>query len=53
MLLIFHIINTTQFEKFRIPLENLELQNKFANFVQQIDKSKYIIIIHIPDGVEG
>ena len=32
---------TVNFLKLNIPLPPIDLQNKFANFVQQIDKSKF------------
>ncbi|MCI7646694.1 MAG: restriction endonuclease subunit S, partial [Lactobacillus johnsonii] len=30
-------------KKFEIPIFDLNLQNKFANFVQQVDKSKVAV----------
>ncbi len=35
-------VSKSTISKLRIPLPDIELQNKFASFVQQIDKSKYI-----------
>jgi len=37
-------VSKSTISKLRIPLPEIELQNKFADFVQQIDKSKLIVI---------
>ena len=34
-------------KKFEIPIFDLNLQNKFANFVQQVDKSKFENIVYL------
>ena len=31
-----------EFKKMKVPVPSLELQNEFANFVKQVDKSKFI-----------
>ena len=36
-------------EKIKVPVPSLELQNKFAAFVQQIDKSKFVVKQQIAD----
>jgi type I restriction enzyme S subunit len=36
-------------EKIKVPVPSLELQNKFAAFVQQIDKSKFVVKKQIAD----
>ena len=37
------------FWKFNIPLPPVELQNQFADFVRQVDKSKVVLLKHIED----
>lgn len=36
-------------EKIKVPVPSLELQKQFAAFVQQIDKSKFVVKQQIPD----
>ena len=36
-------VNREQVNGFKLPLPPLDLQNKFAAFVQQIDKSKFVL----------
>ena len=36
-------VSKSTISKMRIPMPKIELQNKFAAFVQQIDKSKFIV----------
>ena len=36
-------VNKVQVESFVLPLPPIELQNQFADFVQQVDKSKSAI----------
>lgn len=36
-------VNKSQVEGFRLPLPPIELQNQFADFVNQVDKSKLVI----------
>lgn len=40
-------VSKSTISKMRIPMPKIELQNKFAAFVQQIDKSKYIILSYL------
>ena len=42
-------INSQELKKMKIPVPPLELQNKFADFVQQIDKSKFVVKQQIAD----
>ena len=37
------IINKTQFSELEVPVFGIELQNQFAAFVEQTDKSKLAI----------
>lgn len=41
-------VNKNQVEGFTLPLPPIEVQNQFADFVKQVDKSKFINII--PEG---
>lgn len=40
-------INATELQKIKIYIPPLSLQNKFANFVQQVDKSKFENIVYL------
>ena len=40
-------VNKTQVEGFSLPLPPIELQNQFAEFIKQIDKSKFVEIIEL------
>lgn len=35
-------LNLSEVKKIRVPLPNIKLQNEFADFVKQVDKSKYV-----------
>ena len=35
-------VSMSEFKKFEVPLPPIELQNQFAEFVKQVDKSKFI-----------
>ncbi len=41
-------IYLNQVKKLQVICPSLEKQNKFADFVHQIDKSKYITLVHFP-----
>lgn len=43
-------VNKKQVEGFTLPLPPMELQNQFADFVKQVDKSKFIDTNIIPKG---
>ena len=36
-------VNKTQVEGFSLPLPPIELQNQFAEFIKQVDKSKFVV----------
>lgn len=42
-------VNKVQIQGFKMPLPPIELQNQFADFVRQVDKSKVVLLKHIED----
>ena len=42
-------INSQELKRLKIPIPPLDLQNQFAAFVQQIDKSKFVVKQQITD----
>ena len=43
------ILNKSDFSKLELPMPPIELQNTFAEFVKQVDKSKFIVQKQIED----
>ena len=35
-------VSMSDFRKFEVPIPSIELQNQFANYVKQVDKSKFV-----------